>query len=277
MGAGIGSGGLASAGPITINGGTFDILANGGAAIGAGLTGSATSILLNGGTFTLVSDTNAAAIGSGAGGGAGGTIFIAAGVVASVWSDQTTNVIGGFNGSANITINGRVTVLMGYITAPLVGGGLTIGSTGVLRGAGTLQGVAPVINNGSITGSMNVTATNVQVNNYLVTYTADPSVGYAGGNQRIYATSFANAEFGLVDPVVGYDVRWFDAPVAGTEFTTLTTLADDITLFPVFSRSALAATGFDSGLVLPLGGAALLLGMVLVLRRRSAAAHTITE
>lgn len=278
-GAGIGAGMSSSAAnPITINGGTFDILADGGGApIGGGFLGSSSSIALNGGTFTLVSDTLSPVIGSGVAGGAGGTILIANGVIASVSTDQANTVVGGTNGNATITLNGRLTILDGALIAPTTGG-LTIGATGVLRGPGELQGSAAVINNGSITGSVNVTATDVQVNNFLVTYSPNAPVGYAGGTQRVYATSFANAELALADPVVGYDVQWFNAPVAGTLFTTSTVLAGDITLFPAFAVSALAASGTDTILVLPIALSVLLLGVVLAtVRRRSAVTHTIAE
>lgn len=275
-GAGIGAGSLAGANTILIGGGTITVTSDGGgAAIGGGLLGFSNLIFISGGNLTLVTDTLAPVIGSGVGGGAAGVITIGSGAVVSVSTDQANTVVGGTSGSAQIGLDGTLTILDGALIAPSSGGGLTIGSTGVLRGPGGLQGAAPVINNGSITGSVDVTATDVQVNNFLVTYTADPSVGYAGGTQRVYATSFANAELDLADPVASYDVQWFDAPVAGTLFTTLTTLSADITLFPAFTAT-LAATGVELGAVLPIGVGALLLGVLLLaLRRRSDGANTI--
>ncbi len=272
-GAGIGSGGFSGpADPIVINGGTFSITADsGGAAIGGGFLTGSSSISINGGTLTLVSETLAPVIGSGVAGGSGGTITIANGVIVSVSTDQAQTVVGGTNGSATITLNGRLTILEGGLIAPTTGG-LTIGSTGVLRGPGSLSGASPILNNGSITGSVVVTATDVQVNNYLVTYSPDAGVGYAGGTQRVYATSFTRAELPLADPVAGYDVQWFTAPVAGALFTTTTPIASNITLYPAFSVSALSNTGTDSIGLLPIALIVLLLGGgLLVLRRRAVA------
>ena len=90
-GAGIGGGPGGNGGNITINGGTINVIANNaGAGIGGGGNGNGGNVTINGGTINVSGSPGAAGIGRGSGGTDDGTITLGDNVKLTVSDDNST-------------------------------------------------------------------------------------------------------------------------------------------------------------------------------------------
>ncbi len=174
--AGIGSGGEATCGAITISGGTvYASSGQFGAGIGSGYNGSSCgAITISGGTVTASSVWNGAGIGSGSGGSSCGAITISGGTVNANSSDAGAGIGSGYDSTfGSITITASITQVQAtrnYAKAwPIGKGFLDPGSTGAV----IINGVTVTSNTWDGTGltDLNFASSSTGVNNLTWTLT----------------------------------------------------------------------------------------------------------
>jgi uncharacterized repeat protein (TIGR02543 family) len=199
---------------------------------GAGIGGGATD---NSGLMTFAGSSETAAIGSDTGAGIGGGQNGSGGDVriledAHVLAQGSTSVAAIGGGLGDESVFGRLTV-DGRLTMP-AGSYLTIPSWETVKGVGAIDGDGAIINNGSMTLlDENVTVPNVTGHNYLVTYALDGgTLTPPRASQRVFATSFANAELDFPVPTkTGYVVNGWKKS-NGSTFTASTVITAPITI-----------------------------------------------
>ena len=253
QGSGVGGGAAEGAGIVQISGGTVSATGGLGAAgIGSGWFDSVPdaspgTISINGGVVTAVGGQDGAGIGGG-GSGAAGDITIGAGATVTASTNAIDNditpAIGGGSGAlgyASLEIAGTVNIPSGRLIVP-AGDTLTIDSTGLLQGAGSLYAepsapAAPpfapgivVANNGTI--KLGLVADNILVtgNNYTLTFDsnsvdATPAISTA----HVYAATLAKAGVTFPSPVrAGFSLRGWNSVAngSGATLTTSSTLSD---------------------------------------------------
>ena len=257
-GAGIGGGAGHGAGIVQISGGTVG--ATGGpsaAGIGSGSFVSASdatpgTVTISGGTVTAVGGSDGAGIG-GAGEGVAGDISIGVGATVTASTNATdrdqTPAIGGGPaalGFSSFEIGGTVTIPNGQLLLPS-GDTLTIDSTGVLQGAGSLDadsgipGGSPetsgvVVANGGTIRLAGI-GDNVLVtgNNYGVTFSGNAAdASPLTSTAHVYAATLAKAGVALPTPVrTGYSLRNWNSAAngSGSTLTTASALSDSETFY----------------------------------------------
>jgi hypothetical protein len=199
---------------------------------GAGIGGGATD---NSGLMTFAGSSETAAIGSDTGAGIGGgqngsggdvRIFESAHVLAQ--GSTSVAAIGGGLGAESVfgrlTVDGRLTLPAdSYVTIP---------SWETVKGTGVIDGDGSIINNGSMTLlDENVTVPSVTGHNYLVSYALDGgTLTPPRATQRVFATSFANAELDFPVPTkTGYVANGWKKS-SGSTFTASTVITAPITI-----------------------------------------------
>ena len=163
-----------SAGNITINGGTVDVIGiTNGAGIGGGLSGNGGIIRINNGTVNAISGYGGAGIGGGNGGNSGDIMINGSSTVTAVGSNTSAGIGGGAGASGEtITINnGTINATGGRGGAGIGGGGNASGAAG---NGGTIT-----INNGNVTATGGSTVGAAGVNH---------SGAGIGGGSSLYGT-----------------------------------------------------------------------------------------
>ncbi len=271
-GAGIGTGGqVTSTGSIVISGGRIHATGNNqGAGIGGGFSGTPGTIDIEGGNTTATGGQLATAIGAGFG-ASGDAITIGARATVTATANPAMPgraVIGttGTTGFGTLDVAGTLTIPTNDYLATTPDGTLTVESTGIIAGGGTLGGFGSATNHGTISvstvsdildphsGGVGLTTTD---HNYLVTFDSNPpDVTEPSQLQfvRIYAPTFAAANRAIAP--------WFDqqgsiftgwnsaADGSGNQLTTSTVFSADQTYYAVWKQiTAITVTPSSSTVV----------------------------
>jgi plastocyanin len=259
-----GIGGSDSAGAtVTVEGGTITATGGfGGAGIGGGYNAAGGTFTANGGSITATSGFGAAGIGGGynnntgvGGAGADVTIDVGASVTASSTSAGLTgtSAIGGGGSSAvfgSLVVGGTLTASSELIVAG--GFDATIESTGILQGAGAVNGAGNIINHGIIknTSVTDVLDTagglNITDHDYLVTFDGnDASATPLSTPVRLYATTFAsgNRTMPTVTRTDWALSSWNAASNgSGTTFGTTSAVSANRTVYAQWAKESLVIT-----------------------------------